>query len=103
MQTGAGPITADEIRTLIVKTIPDAEVQVRDFTGGGDHYEAVVVSAAFAGKTQVARHRLVYSALQEAMIQRIHALALKTLTPEEFRQTESQTAGLGKVQTLKTN
>jgi stress-induced morphogen len=103
MQTGVGPITADEIRTLIVKVIPDAEVQVRDFTGGGDHYEAVVVSPAFAGKTQVARHRLVYGALQEAMIQRIHALALKTLTPEEFGQTELQAAGLGRTQTLKTD
>jgi len=49
----------------------------------------VVVSSAFAGKTQAARHRLVYGALQEAMAQRIHALALKTFTPEEFRQAEA--------------
>jgi len=89
MPTGVEPITPEEIQSLITKAIPDAVVQVRDFTGGGDHYEAVVVSSAFAGKTQVARHRLVYGALQEAMAQRIHALALKTFTPEEFRQAET--------------
>jgi len=89
MPTGVEPITPEEIQSLITKAIPDAVVRVRDFTGGGDHYEAVVVSSAFAGKTQVARHRLVYGDLQEAMAQRIHALALKTFTPEEFRQAET--------------
>ena len=89
MPTGVEPITPEEIQSLITKAIPDAVVRVRDFTGGGDHYEAVVVSSAFAGKTQVARHHLVYGALQEAMAQRIHALALKTFTPEEFRQAET--------------
>jgi len=94
MPTGVEPITPEEIQSLITKAIPDAVVRVRDFTGGGDHYEAVVVSSAFAGKTQVARHRLVYGALQEAMAQRIHALALKTFTPEEFRQAETYLPGL---------
>ena len=89
MPTGVEPITPEEIQSLITKAIPDAVVRVRDFTGGGDHYEAVVVSSTFAGKTQVARHRLVYGALHEAMVQRIHALALKTFTPEEFRQAEA--------------
>jgi len=88
MATDVKPITANEIQALISQALPDAVVQVRDFTGGGDHYEALVVSAAFAGKTQVARHRLVYGALQGAMDQRIHALALKTLTPEESRQAD---------------
>lgn len=89
MATNTAPITADEIRSRIAHDLPDAVVEVRDFTGGGDHYEAVVVSAAFAGKNQVARHRLVYGALQEAMVQRIHALALKTLTPDEWRQAQA--------------
>ncbi len=99
MPTGVEPISPEEIQALIVRAIPDAQVQVRDFTGGGDHYEAVVVSSAFAGKTKVARHRLVYGALQEAMVQRIHALALTTLTPEEFHQAEEQTSGLINIQT----
>src|SRR5436309_15614282 len=92
MPTGVEPITPEEIQSLITKAIPDAVVRVRDFTGGGDHYAAVVVSSAFAGKTQVARHRLVYGALHEAMVQRIHALAPKTFTPAEFRQSEAYTS-----------
>ncbi|HJY83230.1 MAG TPA: BolA family transcriptional regulator [Candidatus Binatia bacterium] len=102
MPSGVEPITAVEIQALISNAIPDAQIQVRDFTGGGDHYEAVVVSAAFAGKTKVARHRMVYSALQEAMEQRIHALALTTLTPEERGQVEEQTPGLVNIQVRKT-
>jgi stress-induced morphogen len=89
MPTDVEPITSGEIKFLITNALPDAVVQVRDLTGGGDHYEAVVVSSAFAGKTKIARHRLVYGALQDAMVQRIHALALKTFTPEEFRQAEA--------------
>jgi stress-induced morphogen len=83
------PITAQEIHSLVTQAIPDAEVQVRDSTGAGDHYEAVVVSTAFAGKTQVARHRLVYGALQDAMVERIHALSLKTVTPEEWQKIQA--------------
>jgi len=99
MPQGAEPITPEEIQSLIISAIPDAQVQVRDFTGGGDHYEAVVVSSIFAGKPKVTRHRLVYSALQEAMVQRIHALALTTLTPEEVQQTADETPGLVDIQT----
>lgn len=77
------PITAEEISQLIVQGIPDAEVKIRDLTGGGDHYEALVISASFSGKLKVARHRMVYGALQDAMVERIHALKLSTLTPEE--------------------
>jgi len=94
MPAGVEPITAEEIRTLIGKVIPDAEIQVRDTTGGGDHYEAVVVSSVFSGKTKVNRHRMVYGALQDAMVQRIHALALTTLTPEEANQEQERASGL---------
>jgi stress-induced morphogen len=83
------PITAEEIQSLITQAIPDAQVRVRDTTGGGDHYEALVVSPSFSGKTKVNRHRMVYGALQDAMVQRIHALALTTLTPEELQQEQS--------------
>jgi stress-induced morphogen len=102
MPTGVEPITPLEIQSLIIQAIPDAQVQVRDLTGGGDHYEAVVVSAAFANKTKVARHRMVYGALQDAMVQRIHALALTTLTPEELQQAAMQSSGLVNIQTRKT-
>ena len=94
------PISTHEIQSRIVEALPDAQVHIRDYTGGGDHYEAVVVSAAFTGKNPVARHRLVYGALQDAMVERIHALTLKTMTPEEF-EAASQDSGLVNIETSK--
>lgn len=99
MPAGVEPITAEEIRSLILTAIPDAQIQVRDTTGGGDHYEAVVVSSSFLGKTKVNRHRMVYGAVQDAMVQRIHALTLTTLTPEEARQQQEPTSGLVNITT----
>ena len=58
-------------------------VEVR---GDGAHFEAVVVSPTFAGASRVRRHQLVYAALGERMKQEIHALSMKTLTPEEWAQ-----------------
>jgi stress-induced morphogen len=94
MPAGVEPITYVEIQSLIFKAIPDAQVNIREMTGGGDHYEAVIVSPSFTGKTKVNRHRMVYGALQDAMVQRIHALALTTLTPEELQKEQEQTSGL---------
>jgi acid stress-induced BolA-like protein IbaG/YrbA len=54
--------------------------------GDGQHFNAVIVSSAFAGKRLVQRHQLVYAALGDRMRQEIHALSMKTLTPEEFQQ-----------------
>ena len=73
----------DEIRRLIQVAMPDAQVELEDLTGGQDHWSAVVVSQAFTGRPSVARHRMVYQALGEAMRGPIHALALETHTPEE--------------------
>ena len=72
-----------DIQTRIKAALPDADVDVVDTTGGGDHFAATVVSAAFTGKGQVDRHRLVYAALGDAMRGPIHALALVTKTPQE--------------------
>jgi stress-induced morphogen len=83
------PITAAEIESMILTALPDARIQVHDTTGGGDHYEAIIVSPAFIGKTRVNRHRMVYGALQDAMKERIHALALITMTPEELQQEQA--------------
>ena len=69
------------IQTLIETGLPGARVEVSG--DDGVHFEATVVSAAFAGKLPLARHRLVYATLGELMGGAIHALALKTLTPEE--------------------
>ena len=82
-------MTPDDITDLIRAAIPDANVSVRDTTGGGDHFDATVVSAAFAGKGPVERHRLVYAALSNVIngpAAPIHALALTTATPEESQR-----------------
>jgi acid stress-induced BolA-like protein IbaG/YrbA len=71
----------DTIQSLIKAGVPNARVAVH--SPDGVHFEAEVVSSAFAGKLPLARHRLVYAALGEAMGGTIHALSLKTLTPEE--------------------
>jgi acid stress-induced BolA-like protein IbaG/YrbA len=78
----------DEIEGLIRQGLPGTTVRVLDETGGGDHFQAVVVSPAFAGKGLVERHQLVYASLQGAMTDRIHALSLKTYTPEEWTELE---------------
>lgn len=54
--------------------------------GDGTHFEAVIVSSAFNGKTLLERHQLVYNVLGEAMKERIHALSLKTYTPEQWEK-----------------
>jgi stress-induced morphogen len=82
-------VTPDDIRARIRQALPDADVSVVDTTGGGDHFDATVVSSAFTGKGPVERHRLVYAALNDAITgptARIHALALTTATPEEYQR-----------------
>jgi stress-induced morphogen len=77
----------EEIEHRIRTGLPEATVQVHDYTGGGDHFEATVVSPAFEGKTRVEQHQLVYAALGDLMTGPIHALALKTFTPAQWRQS----------------
>ncbi len=76
-------INPDELKTMIQAAMPDAQVQVQDLTGGGDHYQAVVVSSLFEGKGLVQQHQMVYAAVQNAIAaEQVHALALKTYTPK---------------------
>jgi acid stress-induced BolA-like protein IbaG/YrbA len=72
---------ADTIRDLIETGLPASQARVHG--PDGVHFEAVVVCAAFQGKLPLARHRMVYATLGERMGGEIHALSLKTLTPEE--------------------
>ena len=73
---------AHEIERLIREALPDAKVEIRDLAGDGDHYAAMVVSAAFVGKTRVAQHKMVYDALKGRMGDELHALALQTAVPD---------------------
>ena len=70
-----------EIERLIKEALPDAQVTIEDLRGDGDHYAALIVSSAFAGKTRVQQHQLVYQALQGRMGTALHALALTTAAP----------------------
>ena len=72
---------AQEIERLIKTALPDASVEITDLAGDGDHYSAHVVSEAFAGKTRVAQHKLVYDALGGRMGGELHALQLTTAVP----------------------
>ena len=75
------PMPAAQIEALIKAAFPDAEVTITDLAGDGDHYAARVVSAAFAGKSRVAAHKLVYDALGGRMGGELHALQLTTGVP----------------------
>ena len=73
---------AAEIEALIRAAIPDADVVIEDLAGDGDHYLARVTSSAFAGKTRVQQHKLVYEALGGRMGGELHALQLVTSAPK---------------------
>lgn len=63
-------------------------VRVTDLTGTQDHWEMVIVAGAFAGKSRIQQHKMVYAALGELMTGPIHALALKTFTPESWTKAK---------------
>lgn len=76
-------MTPEELQSLIEAAFADSHVEV---TGDGRHFSAVVVSKAFAGKNPIARHRLVYAALGDRFdTDVLHALSLKTYTPEQWQ------------------
>lgn len=74
--------TAAQIKTMIEAGLPDAQVEVAG--DDGVHFAARVVSASFAGQRVVEQHRMVYAALGERMGDDIHALSLRTLTPDQL-------------------
>jgi stress-induced morphogen len=76
-------LRAEDIENKIRGALPDARVELRDLTGTADHWEATIVSQAFAGKSLLERHRMVFAALAEEMKGPIHALSLKTFTPDQ--------------------
>ena len=75
------PMAAKDIEDMIRSAIPDAEVEIRDLAGDGDHYAARVVSPSFAGMSRIRQHQLVYKALGGRMGGELHALQLETAVP----------------------
>jgi acid stress-induced BolA-like protein IbaG/YrbA len=76
-------VTPESVKQGIEAGLACEHVEV---VGDGQHFQAVVVSAEFAGRSRVQRHQLVYAALGERMREEIHALSMQTLTPEEWQQ-----------------
>ena len=75
--------TPELVKSYIAAGIDCSHLEVE---GDGQHFNAVIVSPAFAGKRLIQRHQLVYAALGDRMREEIHALSMKTLTPEEFQK-----------------
>ena len=75
-------VSPDDIKGWIEQNLEDSVVEIE---GDGQHFFAVVVCSAFAGESRIRRHQMVYGALGERMKDEIHALSMRTLTPDEWR------------------
>ena len=78
-------VTPESVKSGIESGLACEHVEV---LGDGQHFQAVVVSPQFAGKSRVQRHQLVYQALGDRMREEIHALSMQTLTPEEWNKKD---------------
>ena len=79
-------VQAEDIQRLVEAGLTGAQVKV---SGDGYHFEALIVSPAFAGKSKVQQHQMVYQTLGDKMKQEIHALSMRTLTPEQWQQEQN--------------
>jgi acid stress-induced BolA-like protein IbaG/YrbA len=79
-------VTPESVKSGIEAGLACEHIEV---LGDGQHFQALVVSAAFAGRSRVQRHQLVYAALGERMREEIHALSMQTLTPEEWKKASA--------------
>ncbi len=79
-------VTPREIKGWIEQNLADSQVEI---DGDGHHFEAVIVCPDFAGKSRIQQHQMVYAALGDRMKSEIHALSMKTLTPEERASSEA--------------
>ena len=70
---------SSEIESLIKTSIPDAQIEIKDLAGDENHYQAIIKSKEFKGKTKIEQHKIVYKALKGKMGNELHALALNTM------------------------
>ena len=76
-------VAPEDVKRYIAENLDCQHLEV---SGDGQHFEAVIVSEAFRGKSRVQQHQLVYRALGERMREEIHALSMQTLTPEDWAE-----------------
>ena len=74
--------SAEELKQRIEQALPGARAEVEDLTGGGDHFRAEVVAGQFSGLSRIEQHQLVYGVFGDEVGGAIHALSIKTSTPE---------------------
>ena len=75
--------TPELVQKYIADNLPCEHIEVQ---GDGSHFEAIIVSTAFEGKNRIQRHKVVYEALGDRMKSEIHALSMRTHTPEEYNK-----------------
>ena len=79
-----------EIHSALEKALPGSVIRVDDLTGGGDHFQVWVISSSFEGKSLLDQHQMVYGVLRGSLgNDKIHALSLKTYTPEQWERVNS--------------
>lgn len=84
-------MTPIELKTKIETLAPGTQAEILDLTGTQDHYQAIIISPLFEGKMMIDQHRLVYELLQsEVNSGEVHALTLKTYTPEQYQKAFSK-------------
>ena len=71
-------LSIEEIKKLIISSIPDATIEIKDLRGDNNHYSARIISKIFNGKTKIEQHKLVYKSLQGKMGNELHALSITT-------------------------
>ena len=79
----------EAVKKLIEEGIPDSKAEVIDTTGTKDHFDAIVISNAFSELTLVEQHQLVYKAVGSYLTKEVHALKLKTYTPNKWAEQNS--------------
>ncbi len=80
-------ITPEEIKQTLSAALPVEVIETQDLTGGGDHWQVIIVSSAFDGKGLLEQHRMVNDVLKDPLAdQRIHALSLKTYSPAQWQR-----------------
>tara|TARA_B000000557_G_C20740233_1_gene428246 strand:+ start:507 stop:737 length:231 start_codon:yes stop_codon:yes gene_type:complete len=72
------PLPIEEIRKLIIESIPDAKIEIKDLMGDNNHYEATIISSKFNNLSKIDQHKLVYKSLKGKMGNELHALSLIT-------------------------
>lgn len=88
-----------DLEKTLTASFTDSTVRVRDLTGTGDHFEAIVVTPDFVPLNRVEQHQRVYKALDKTEYESLHALALKTMTPAEYAREFPGETNTGKANT----